>query len=394
MLEAFARVRAVIVENGLPFVAGRWPKAVHGSSETVTAVLKAELSKKAKTGLDSCVAWEFQKGAALPEILVFALENLNPVMLSSLSCDVEIIDGRNHGHTVSPGQFVPVFPGFSVEEKEKVDLIAFVRTGLSKKMVKQRSKRRRLEKEEECSSNEKQGKSRAVPESLLAMDNAHSSLPFIEIEHVKNVYDSIASHWHGTRYKPWPRVEAFIGSLEKGSLISDFGCGNGKNLAKCAETGLGIGCDFSSSLINICNDLGHEVVVADATQLPFRDGIFDALLSIAVLHHISSEERRLKLLEESMRTLRIGGQGLFYAWAQEQDEGVSGHRFETSDVFVPWHLRNRMESQGSSSEVFQRYCHVYTRGELESLFEKIPWIVVLESYYDCGNWCVKAMRQR
>lgn len=32
-----------------------------------------------------------------------------------------------------------------------------------------------------------------------------------------------------------------------------------------------------------------EVVAADAVNLPIRSGIFDAAISIAVLHHISSE---------------------------------------------------------------------------------------------------------
>jgi hypothetical protein len=34
--------------------------------------------------------------------------------------------------------------------------------------------------------------------------------PEVEREHVHKVYDSIASHWHGTRYKAWPKVQAFV----------------------------------------------------------------------------------------------------------------------------------------------------------------------------------------
>jgi alkylated DNA repair protein alkB family protein 8 len=66
-----------------------------------------------------------------------------------------------------------------------------------------------------------------------------------------------------------------------------------------------------------------------------------------VLHHISTEERRIRLLAESMRTLKVGGRALFYAWALEQnlsegadkDTGVSGHDFAAPDVLVPFHLK-------------------------------------------------------
>eukprot|EP00947_MAST-08B_sp_MAST-8B-sp1_P005086 g5086.t1 len=73
-----------------------------------------------------------------------------------------------------------------------------------------------------------------------------------EIEHVQRVYDSIAQQWSGTRYKPWPRVQAFLADpryVPKGALVGDLGCGNGKNLPACgyprpetsAEDGSGSG---------------------------------------------------------------------------------------------------------------------------------------------------------
>lgn len=47
------------------------------------------------------------------------------------------------------------------------------------------------------------------------------------------------------------------------------------------------------------------------------------------------------------------------------------------------------------SAVFQRYCHVYVKGELESLFERCaaPAARVVDSFYDKGNWCVVAQRE-
>ena len=74
-------------------------------------------------------------------------------------------------------------------------------------------------------------------------------------------------------------------------------------------------------------------------RLPYRSGAFDAALSIAVLHHVSSEGRRRLLFAETLRVLRPGGLALFYAWAMDQSDGRSGHVFASQDVFVPFTQR-------------------------------------------------------
>ena len=53
------------------------------------------------------------------------------------------------------------------------------------------------------------------------------------MEHVRRVYDAIAHQWHGTRYKPWPRVAEFIATLPLRATVCDVGCGNGKNMPAC-----------------------------------------------------------------------------------------------------------------------------------------------------------------
>ena len=52
----------------------------------------------------------------------------------------------------------------------------------------------------------------------------------MEKKHVYEVYDRIAPHFSHTRYKPWPKIEAFLKQLEAGSVVLDVGCGNGKYL--------------------------------------------------------------------------------------------------------------------------------------------------------------------
>ena len=64
---------------------------------------------------------------------------------------------------------------------------------------------------------------------------------------------------------------------------------------------------------------GFDLLMGDVLALPFQSGAFDAVLCIAVLHHISSEARRIVCLREIVRVLREGGLALVTVWAQEQE---------------------------------------------------------------------------
>lgn len=74
------------------------------------------------------------------------------------------------------------------------------------------------------------------------------------------------------------------------------------------------------SLVDICRTRGFDVATLDAIIVPYRDQCADAVLSIAVLHHLSTLEHRLCAIRELVRILRINGVGLLYAWAQEQEQ--------------------------------------------------------------------------
>ena len=147
------------------------------------------------------------------------------------------------------------------------------------------------------------------------------------------------------------------------------------------QRAVAIGCDRSPPLVDICAQRGFEVLVADAVQAPFRSGCADVALSVAVLHHLSTHARRVAACAELLRVVRADGGAVFLqAWAQEQGEG-SRRSFLSQDVFVPWCLARKFAS-GTDAEVeaaggvidpargavvFQRFCHVYRRGELEEL---------------------------
>ncbi|XP_076832865.1 putative tRNA methyltransferase 9B [Brachyhypopomus gauderio] len=163
---------------------------------------------------------------------------------------------------------------------------------------------------------------------MNSMDEAASQL---EWAHVHSVYERIAPFFNDSRYKAWPRVKQFLLDQEPGSIVADVGCGNGKYL-HINDGIFKLGCDLCRPLVDSAWSRGHEVQLCDGLRLPYRDCCFDAVLSIAVLHHMSTKARRIRALKEMARTLRPGGRVMIYVWAMEQKH----RKFEKQDVFVPW----------------------------------------------------------
>ncbi|KAI8548218.1 hypothetical protein RHMOL_Rhmol07G0256100 [Rhododendron molle] len=156
------------------------------------------------------------------------------------------------------------------------------------------------------------------PDQGCSSSNVQTT-PEIEKKYVHRVYDAIAPHFSSTRFAKWPKVASFLNSLPSGSLVLDAGCGNGKYLGLNPRCYF-IGCDISAPLINICAERGNEVIVADAVNLPYRSGYGDAGISIAVLHHLSTESRRKKAIDELIRVVKKGGLVLITVWAVEQED--------------------------------------------------------------------------
>jgi SAM-dependent methyltransferase len=198
--------------------------------------------------------------------------------------------------------------------------------------------------------------------------------------------------------------------LEAGSLVYDVGCGNGKYLGVNPHLHM-LGTDRSLGLLKAAQEKNedYQLFAADSLFLPLRPQTCDAFISIAVVHHFSIEAQRVRAIREMVRATRVGGLGLIYVWAFEQEvegeESVSKRKFKEQDVFVPWHLHFKYESDlehidtegceidhAKHSVIYKRYYHVFKKGELEAVLEQIKEIEVVASYYDKENWCCKVRR--
>ncbi|GMF63670.1 hypothetical protein B5S33_g2715 [[Candida] boidinii] len=183
-----------------------------------------------------------------------------------------------------------------------------------------------------------------------------------ESEYVHDVYNHIANHFSQTRYKPWPIVTDFLETRDKYSLGLDVGCGNGKYLNINSKLYM-IGSDHSSGLVNQAKSLhkgeiNNDLVLSDGLTLPHPTGLFDFAISIAVIHHFSTEERRIQAIVEILRCLHKGGQALIYCWALEQENSRRGWKEGMDqDVLVPWVLSKNQPKTPKAQKAPKRKNH-------------------------------------
>lgn len=219
-----------------------------------------------------------------------------------------------------------------------------------------------------------------------------SSADAYESTHVHAVYEQIAPHFSSTRHKPWPLVASFLEGQKPGAVGIDVGCGNGKYLPVNPSLHI-LGSDRSSNLVKLARtERSGEVAVADGLDLPYALDRFDFAISIAVIHHLSTPERRQESIAEILARLRPedDARALIFVWALEQASSRRGWSEESAqDTLVPWVMRSR----GKPDETFQRYYHLYREGEIEQDVLAAGG-VVLQSGYERDNWWVICKRQQ
>jgi len=178
----------------------------------------------------------------------------------------------------------------------------------------------------------------------------------LENKHVIEVYDKIGNCFSNTRHTPWSTFKNFLDTLQPYSYVLDAGCGNGKNMM-IRDDLITIGCDTSQTLIDICHERGLNAMKANIMNLPFSDKKFDVVFCVAVLHHVSTPERRDTAINEMLRVLKNGGKLFIIVWALEQN---LTHKFlkiqdSNNDYLVSW--KNDL----------QRFYHLFDKEEVEQL---------------------------
>ncbi len=187
---------------------------------------------------------------------------------------------------------------------------------------------------------------------------------------VKEFYNSYSKRFSQTRHAIWDVIIDFNKSIKPNSKILDAGCGNGKNMVYLQnEDHIVKGVDFSESLLDICKKKSLDVEYADIRKLPYEDETFDYVISIAVIHHLSSYYEQDKALSEFLRVTKKGGKVLFTVWAVEQDEH-SRRDLESGPNLIPF-------------EDTVRYYYVFNKTTFQELISRFK---VDNFFWEKSNW--------
>ena len=190
------------------------------------------------------------------------------------------------------------------------------------------------------------------------------------LEKTRQDYNLIAEDFSRTRGKMWEELKFLEEYIIDGEKVLDLGCGNGRLYELFKEKFVDYyGVDNSDKMIEIAKSRYPKIKfqVADALNLPFPENFFDKVISIAVLHHIPSEEFRLQFLNEIKRVLKPEGKIILLVWNLSIWKSffffLKNWKLDFGDSFIPW-----------GNEVL-RYVHRFSKNELKKLAEKVGFKV-------------------
>jgi ubiquinone/menaquinone biosynthesis C-methylase UbiE len=129
---------------------------------------------------------------------------------------------------------------------------------------------------------------------------------------LKRLYDETAG-FYDKRYTEIQRAKygAVLKHLpERVNRVLDLGCGTGLLLEELRKRGrLVVGVDVSEKMLRKAKARGEamELLAADADHLPFRDGVFDCVVSITLLQNMPNPSGTVK---ELARVLMKNGLGV------------------------------------------------------------------------------------
>jgi len=107
---------------------------------------------------------------------------------------------------------------------------------------------------------------------------------------------------------------AVIGPLLHEGEGLDVGCGTGLLMEALKPFGKVVGVDSSEGMLDVLRRMGRgEAVCAPSDALPFADGRFDVVFSVAVLHHVAAPDAVRKTLTEMVRVAKKPG-GRIVIW--------------------------------------------------------------------------------
>ncbi|MGB5211550.1 MAG: methyltransferase domain-containing protein [Gammaproteobacteria bacterium] len=126
-------------------------------------------------------------------------------------------------------------------------------------------------------------------------------------------------------FEQWPPIMLASASISDGDDVLDVGCGTGvfarEVTRRVGANGSVTGIDLSESMLGVAREMaaGVDFHQGSATNLPFEDASFDAVVSSFMLMFVPDPAQAIR---EMQRVLRPGGRLVVGVWQGLQDNLV------------------------------------------------------------------------
>jgi len=196
-------------------------------------------------------------------------------------------------------------------------------------------------------------------------------------------------------------LDRFLKGINKGKIL-DNGCGNGRIKKYLEDNGWNTyGSDIAENAIKKASKISPlNLVVSPSENLPFRNRIFEVVLSYRVLHSMT-KKNRMKALREMDRVLK--DKGVLLISVQTADDIETIKEYKKYGVEVKDDKNSFIVDIEIDGKIIQRQKHFYTRKDLVDEIErnthlevvKIARVIEKAGWRDTSQayWVVKAEKR-